>query len=395
MAEAVSKEALEKAALGVLCLGFVQDASADPDLLRVPEETASLVSAGAAGAILFKRNIRSPWQTARLIRALKDLAGNRPFLAAVDQEGGRVARLKGAPFAEVPPMRRVGETGDEDLAFEVGRALAASVRKVGFDVDFAPVLDVDTNPLNPVIGDRSFGRDPELVGRMGTALARGLESEGVASCAKHFPGHGDTSQDSHLTLPRLPHGLERLRQVELKPFVRYARAGLASAMSAHVVFEALDPGIPATFSHRIQTELFRGEVGFRGLLICDDLEMNAVAERWGIGEAAVRSVKAGMDLLLICHSPERQREAVEALTAAASADEGFRARLLEASRRTAAFAQRWCRRLSGDDLEALREAEALGHEPFTSPALEALDGRGTAEVASAADPTDAAHWHRG
>ncbi len=384
---------LEKAAKGVLCLGFIQDADADPALLEIPEETARLVASGAAGAILFKRNIRSPFQTAQLNRKLKDLAGERPFLLAVDQEGGRVARLRGAPYAEVPSMRRLGETGGEALAFQAGQALAASVRRVGFDVDFAPVMDVDTNPLNPVIGDRSFGRDPELVGRMGVALARGLEAGGVASCAKHFPGHGDTSQDSHLTLPRLPHSMERLRQMELLPFARYAGAGLASVMSAHVVFEALDPGIPATFSRRIQTDLLRGEVGFRGLLICDDLEMNAVAEHWGIGEAAVLSVKAGVDLLLICHSAERQNEAVEALAAAASSDSAFRDRLLDAAARVGAFARKWSRRMDDAALSVLSAEEARGHAPFVCPALEALNAPSELETAKA-DPTEAARWKK-
>ena len=132
-------------------------------------------------------------------------------------------------------MRALGDAGDEKLAFEIGRLLAREVRAAGFDFDFAPVLDVDTNPANPVIGDRSFSRHPQDVARLGVALARGLESEGVASCGKHFPGHGDTSQDSHKTLPRLPHGLQRLQEIELVPFRAYCVAGLASLMTAHVV----------------------------------------------------------------------------------------------------------------------------------------------------------------
>lgn len=390
MAPATARDELEKAALGVLCLGFRQDEASDPSLLRIPDETAELVRRGAAGAILFKRNIRSPAQTARLVRKLKDMAGERPFILAVDQEGGRVARLRGAPYAQVPPMRRVGESGDEEAAFQVGVALGRSVRMAGFDVDFAPDMDVDTNPLNPVIGDRSFGRDPELVGRMGVALARGIEAAGVASCAKHFPGHGDTSQDSHLTLPRLPHGMDRLRQVELLPFAEYARAGLASAMSAHVVFEAIDPSIPATFSRRIQTDLLRGEVGFRGLLVCDDLEMNAVAEGWGLGEAAVLSVRAGVDLLLICHDPARQRMAVDAMVEAASSDGAFRERLLDAARRVRAFADRWCRKMDDGEIAALEAAESGegGHRPFASPVLDRLNRTDGAAAGVARDPTE-------
>ncbi len=141
-------------------------------------------------------------------------------------------------------MREIGEQGDEAMAERVGRVLAHELRAIGFDWDFAPVLDVDTNPKNPVIGDRSFHRDAEVVGRLGVALARGLEAGGVASCGKHFPGHGDTSQDSHTDLPHLPHALERLRKVELPPFAAYAKAGLSSLMTAHVIFDAVDPACP-------------------------------------------------------------------------------------------------------------------------------------------------------
>ena len=204
---------------------------------------------GIFGAILFKRNVGTARETAALCRDIKTRAG-RPFILSVDQEGGRVARLRGEPFTALPSMRELGQRGDEGLAERVGRLLAHELRAVGFDWDFAPVLDVDTNPANPVIGDRSFSRDADEVARLGVALGRGLEAGGVASCGKHFPGHGDTTTDSHLTLPRLPHDLERLRRVELVPFRAFAQAGLASLMTAHVLFDALEPGVPATMSHK-------------------------------------------------------------------------------------------------------------------------------------------------
>jgi beta-N-acetylhexosaminidase len=148
-------------------------------------------------------------------------------MASVDQEGGRVARLRGAPFTALPPMRALGASGDLSLVERAGLLLAHEVRAMGFDIDFAPVVDVDTNPANPVIGDRSFHRDAHQVAKLGVALSRGLEAGGVASCAKHFPGHGDTAKDSHTDLPKLPHDLKRLRDVELVPFAAYAKAGLA------------------------------------------------------------------------------------------------------------------------------------------------------------------------
>ncbi len=331
-----------------------------------------LVAQGVAGAILFKRNVAAgAGPVARLTDALKREAG-RPFLVCVDQEGGRVARLRGEPFTALPPMRELGARGDEALAFAAGRVLAREVRAVGIDVDFAPVLDVDTNPANPVIGDRSLGRDAGEVGRLGVALARGIESEGVASCGKHFPGHGDTSQDSHLTLPTLPHAMGRLRDVELAPFAAYARAGLASIMTAHVVFEAVEPGVPATFSRRVLDGILRRELGFAGVIVSDDLEMKAIAERFSMEEAAVSSVAAGADLLLVCHRAERQQQVVDALAREAEGSGVFRERLAEAAGRVAALARRFASPPQGETgLRVLGGAEhralAAGLTPRPPP----------------------------
>jgi beta-N-acetylhexosaminidase len=288
---------------------------------------------GAAGAILFSRNVESPQQVAQLVRVLKEAAAPRPFLVAVDQEGGRVQRLR-APWTEWPPMRRVGETGEAALAEAVGAALGREVRAAGFDLDFAPVVDVDTNPQNPVIGDRAFSREPARVAEMGAALVRGLQGAGVAACAKHFPGHGDTAQDSHLELPRLPHGLERLRAVELPPFHAAVEAGVACVMTAHVVFEAVDADFPATLSPRALAVL-REELGYPGVIVSDDLEMKAVAGRWSTEDAAQRAVEAGCDLLLACKTPE----VVE--RAAAGASRASPERIRDAQARVQALAARW------------------------------------------------------
>jgi beta-N-acetylhexosaminidase len=229
-------------------------------------------------------------------------------------------------------MRAVGERGDEATAFAVGALLGRELRAVGVDQDFAPVVDVDTNPANPVIGDRLLGPDPALVGRLGAALARGIQSEGVAACAKHFPGHGDTSQDSHVELPRISHPLTRLEAVELVPFRALAAAGVASVMTAHVVFEALDPGRPATMSPQVM-RLLRDSCGFDGPALSDDLEMAAVAAHFPLEEAAPASVAAGVDGLLVCHRAEVQHRAIDLLRAAVERGQVSRERLAEARAR--------------------------------------------------------------
>lgn len=305
-------------------------------------EVLRLLDDGVGGVILFKRNVESPAQVASLVRSLKHRA-SRPLLASVDQEGGRVARLRGPPFTALPPMRQLGLTGDEALVERAGRLLAHEVRALGFDVDFAPVVDVDTNPANPVIGDRSFHRDAQAVARLGVALARGLEAGGVASCAKHFPGHGDTSQDSHHELPRLPHALDRLHAVELVPFAAYTKAGLAMVMTAHVIFEALERDVPATMSAPAIDGLLRGELGFGGVVIADDLEMKAIAAHYSVERAVVEGFLAGVDLFPVCHHADVQRAAIEALVKAVESGRVSRERLAQSHARLDALERRFVR----------------------------------------------------
>jgi beta-N-acetylhexosaminidase len=322
----MSSSELDAACAGLLCVGF--------DGTTPTAEVLALVRRGVYGVILFSRNVESAEQVAELSATLKRAAG-RPLLVTIDQEGGRVARLRARQgFTELPPMRALGETGDERLAFEVGALLGRELRAVGIDQDYAPVVDVDTNPGNPVIGDRSLSRDPETVGRLGAALARGLHSSGVAACAKHFPGHGDTSQDSHVSLPRLPHPLPRLEAVELPPFRALAAAGVASVMTAHVVFEALDPARPATLSPAVM-QLLRGACAFDGPALSDDLEMKAVAAHYPLEEVVPGAVAAGVDGLLVCHRAEVQNRAVDLLREAVEGGRVTRERLAEARGRVA------------------------------------------------------------
>ena len=341
---------LDKLAASVVMFGF--------DGLRPTAEAEALCRRGAAGAILFKRNVGKPQETFELTESLRALAADRRFLLAVDQEGGRVARLREG-FTALPALRRIGDLGDPLLAEKAGRILGRECRAAGFDIDFAPVLDVDSNPHNPVIGDRSFSRDPQSCAVFGIEMIAGLQAEGVAACGKHFPGHGDTHQDSHRALPRLSHDLARLDAIELPPFRAAVTAGVASLMTAHVVFEALDAELPATLSPQTLGPL-RQRIGFDGVLVSDDLEMAAVADLMPVGDAAPLAIAAGCDLLLVCHSAERQAAAIDAIRRYAEEDSGQRARLEQASARVAKLATQFGRAGGGSfDASALRRPEAL------------------------------------
>ncbi len=283
----------------------------------VPAEVKRLIrDFGVGQTILFRRNVDTPEQVAELVRELQSTAREArlelPMLVAVDQEGGRVARLR-EPWTVWPAARVLGRTGDEDLARQMGEALAAELSACGIRLDFTPVMDVDTNPANPVIGDRSYGADPELVGRLGVAVIHGLQDNGVAACAKHFPGHGDTELDSHFALPAVDHSRARLDEVELRPFRMAIEAGVGSVMTAHVIVRELDDAVPATLSPRIVQGLLRTEMKFEGVIYTDDMEMKAVSERWGYAEAAVMAMNAGCDALPICSNHDAQVQAMEGL----------------------------------------------------------------------------------
>ncbi len=265
------------------------------------------------GVILFSRNIEAPEQVAELSRDTQELAAELPLWVSVDQEGGRVARLR-APFTEWPPMATLGRSGDPKLATRFAAALAAELRAVGITLDYAPVLDIHTNPKNPVIGDRALAETADLVATLGAAIVRGLQDNGVAACGKHFPGHGDTSVDSHLELPIVEHPPDRLRRVEFVPFREAIKAGVAFIMTAHVLVPSLDEEQPATLSPRIVRALLREELGYGGVILSDDLEMKAIAKTLAVPDAAVQAIAAGCDGILICSgNVEVQATTLEAL----------------------------------------------------------------------------------
>ena len=273
------------------------------------------------GVILFRRNITSTGQLRELTAQLRE--GRPDLLVAIDHEGGRVHRMP-PDFTHFPPSLVMARSGDPGLLKQVARAQAAELREAGFNLTFSPVLDVHTNPDNPIIGDRAFGTTPEEVIHNVLPYLQGLFEGGILACGKHFPGHGDTSMDSHLALPVLPaasHDMQRLRSLEMKPFARAIAQGLPMIMTAHVVCEALDPSVPATLSPRVIDGCLRRELGFDGYVISDDLEMKAVADHYSVGRAAVLSILAGCDGCLVCATPSLIREAHEALARAIASGE--------------------------------------------------------------------------
>ena len=320
--------ALARAVGQLLTVGF--DGPTLPDELRERVATSQV-----GGVMLFRPNIQAPAQVASLVAAIRAAApADAPGLVAIDQEGGLVQRLR-APLTVWPDMLSVGGAGSTARTEAVGQALGGELAALGIGWDFAPVLDVHTNPANPVIGNRAFGTTPGAVATHALAFWRGLRAAGLVGCGKHFPGHGDTRTDSHLELPVVDHDLGRLRAIELAPFAAAAAAGIESIMTAHVLYPALDPDRPATLSRRVLTDLLRGQLGFRGVIVSDDLGMKAVADRYPIEELAVQAVAAGADVLLIREPADRQRRAFEALVHGAEADAGLRARVMESAARVA------------------------------------------------------------
>jgi beta-N-acetylhexosaminidase len=253
------------------------------------------------GVTLFKRNVEAPEQVAELSHDLQALSSDLPLWVAVDQEGGRVARLH-APFTEWPPMATLGRAGDDRLAYRFASALAAELKAVGISLDYAPVLDIHTNPKNPIIGDRALGEDADTVARLGAAIIRGLQENGIAACGKHFPGHGDTSVDSHLALPLVEHPPDRIRRVECVPFREAIRNGVAFIMTAHILVPSLDEQKPATLSPTIVRGMLREELDFNGVILSDDLEMKAIADTYTVPDAAVQAIAAGCDGVLVCRA---------------------------------------------------------------------------------------------
>lgn len=311
-----------------LILGFEGTWPSD-DFLRLLKEEE------IGGVILFARNLESLEQIEKMIRCLQE-AREGPLLVSVDHEGGRVFRMP-EPFTPLPPARVFGQyydrSGDISEIEAIAELIGHELRSVGFNLNFAPVLDVDSRPDNPIIGDRAFHSDPTVVASIGTAFIRGFAKAGLISCGKHFPGHGDTADDSHKTLPSVVKSSEELKSCEVIPFWGAIEAHVPSLMTAHVLYPALDPDHCATLSPMINRTLLREGLGFRGVLFSDDLLMEGVCQDRPVPEAAEAALMAGCDALLLCKDFELQRETLAYLGERLTADEELPIRLTQSLER--------------------------------------------------------------
>lgn len=264
------------------------------------------------GVILFARNLESVEQIVTLTNDLQRCSPHSPLLISIDQEGGRVSRLP-KEFTIFPPCEVLGRCNSSELAYAAAATTAKELRAVGINMNMSPVLDVNSNPANPIIGNRAFSSMPGPVCELGAATAGGLQDHGVVACGKHFPGHGDTTADSHKELPIVTATRERLERTELPPFRHAVTKGVATMMTAHVLYPALDKERPATLSPTIIGTLLRQELRYDGVVLTDDLEMHAIIDHYGIEEATVQSILAGCDMPLICEDRNREVAAISAL----------------------------------------------------------------------------------
>lgn len=268
--------------------------------------------------ILFSRNIGTPEEvfalTSDLQAEAKKAGHEKPLLICLDQENGIVRRLKD-PTTQFPGPMSLGAINDPDLSKQIGLATARELRRLGINWNLAPVVDVNNNPKNPVINVRSFGSSPNLVAQLATKWLQGLQEGGVASTLKHFPGHGDTDVDSHLSLPVINHSMERLFNIELLPFIEGIKQGADVIMSAHIYFSALEKeyGRPATLSHSVLTGLLRNQLSFKGVITTDCLEMNAILKTVGVGKGSIEAIRAGADVVMISHTLDLQIQGIESV----------------------------------------------------------------------------------
>lgn len=306
---------LEEKAGQVLMLAFRND-SEGRSVTHMDKELEKMITTiKPGGVILFSENIEEEEQIKTFIRDLQ-LSSKIPMFVAVDEEGGRVSRLTGKnmDFPTLPANRYLGQEKEIGFIQETGHQLGSRMKELGFNMNMAPVADVDSNPQNPVIGDRSFGADPYKVGEMATAQALGMIETGVIPVLKHFPGHGDTSEDTHFQQVVLHHTKERMQSIELIPFQKGIDKNLPVIMTAHIMVPAYDEHYPATLSKEIVEGLLRQEMGFNGMVITDALDMAAITESWDNSQAAIKALDAGVDMLLMPPEPEKvHKEIIEAV----------------------------------------------------------------------------------
>jgi beta-N-acetylhexosaminidase len=326
------------------------------------DERLTFEEYGFGGLILFSENCCALEQIASLCRTVWNTAPNEPPFLAIDQEGGRVHRLP-PPFTHFPPATLIGAKKNPDLAYRCGRATAAELALVGINLNFAPVLDVNSNAANPIIGDRAFGAEPEQVIDISLAWMCGLRDGGIIPCGKHFPGHGDTEKDSHLALPIVAKSLDEIKAVELRPFAHACVARIEGLMTAHVRYNALDPRLPATLSAPIVTGLLRHQLGYDGVVFSDDMEMKAISDNFASDEATVLALRAGVDVLLFCHELPKAVQASEFLCDEAEKDPALRAQVENSYQRITELKRHYLNGFTGlANDEIVLRLQAMNHQ---------------------------------
>jgi beta-N-acetylhexosaminidase len=268
----------------------------------------------AGGFIILGENVQNTNQLLNLVNSLKkeNTKNKIPLFLSIDEEGGRITRVP-KEFKKLPTNKEIGQKNNKALSNKIGGILAEEIRAFGFNMDFAPVLDINSNPKNPVIGDRSFGATPEVVSTLGLETMNGIKAGNVIPVVKHFPGHGDTSTDSHVGLPTVNNDLKRLESFEFKPFSQAIKSQVDAVMIAHILLPKIDNKNPSSMSKTIITDILRKKLNFNGVVVTDDMTMGAIMKNYNIGEAAVKSVNAGTDIVLVCHGYDREIEVINAL----------------------------------------------------------------------------------
>lgn len=285
------------------------------DGYTVDSNTEKLIKENYLGGfILFQRNVKDSNQLLELTNTLKAINKENivPLFISVDEEGGTVTRMPDE-IKKLPSNYSIGKINDEDFSYNIGKTLGRELNAFGLNMNYAPVLDINSNPNNPVIGIRSFGDNKDVVTRLGIKTMEGIKSQNVIPVIKHFPGHGDTSVDSHIGLPVVNYDLKRLNDFELVPFKYAITAGADVVMTAHILLPKLDSKYPATLSHNIINDLLRKDIGFDGVVITDDITMGAILKNYDIGDAAIKAINAGADIILVSHKYENIQKVISSI----------------------------------------------------------------------------------
>ncbi|MDU1053185.1 beta-N-acetylhexosaminidase [Clostridium baratii] len=305
--ETISNMSLDEK-IGQLVISGFYGPTLDENILKLVKEDK------ISGVILFNRNVKDSSQLLSLNNSLKESNKNNklPLFISVDEEGGSVTRMP-SDIKRLPTNKYIGSLNNKDLSYKVGEILGEQLSYFGFNMNFAPVLDINSNPNNPVIGNRSFGNNKDIVASLGTSTMKGIQSKNIISVVKHFPGHGDTSVDSHVNLPVVNYDINRLNSFEFVPFKTAIQNGANAVMVGHILLPKIDNKYPSSMSYEIVTNILRKDLGFDGLVVSDDMTMGAIKENYSIEEASVKSINAGVDLLLVCQKYENTENVLKAL----------------------------------------------------------------------------------